>query len=323
MGNCFKCHRDEGEVRLFDVIYGNEMAKMCERCAIIEDIPIIKRPTTSQLKEAEKNYSVYQRLKRMSGLEKKEEKQDNVLSRLQELDTHPELEMPEKSSLNLVHNFHWWIMRARRNKGLSQRQLAWALGESEAAIKMIEKGELPGEPEILVKKLEQFFQIKLREKTEKEIEAEKQKFMESSFLRRRALEEENQRNLEKEKLESEKSADEPEIIGEEDIVSSVAYGKDVSVNSSDKTENSESAELQEEFIPEVDKEEKKARELREKIADEMKSRVLEKRTEERKEFLGRRELLKKSGDVPSISELVALKKEKERMKLLERDKKSS
>ncbi len=223
MEECVRCHRAEEEIKLFDVIYGNEMVKMCERCAILEEIPIIKKPTTSQLKEAEKNYSVYQRLKRMAGLEKKEEKHETILSRIKQLDENPELEMPEKTNtLNLVHNFHWYIMRARRNKGLSQRQLAMLLGESEEAIKMIERGELPGEPEILIKKLEQFFQIRLKERTEREIEEEKKKFRESSFIKRRELETERE-------TEATENEPEVEILNEEEVVSSIASGIGVDI----------------------------------------------------------------------------------------------
>lgn len=346
MEECTKCHRSEEEVRLFDVIYENEIVKMCERCAVIEEIPIIKRPTTSQLKEAEKNYSVYQRLKRMAGLEKKEEKYETVLERIKTLDENPELEMPEEKSFNLVHNFHWYIMRARRNKGLSQRQLAMLLGESEEAIKMIERSELPGEPEILIKKVEQFFQIRLRERTEKEIEEEKEKFRESSFLRRRALEKEKE-------TEGIKNESEVEILNEEDIVSSIAYGKtvntDIEKGSMEKIparvlsfkpdalknltiddlqkmkEEREKAEKiikvgegefkAEDFVQEARKEEKRKQELRERIADEMKYEALGKK-EERKSISGR-ELLKKREYVPSISELAARKKEREQMKINE------
>lgn len=357
MEECTKCHRSEREVRLFDVIYENEIVKMCERCAILEEIPIIKRPTTSQLKETEKNYSVYQRLKRMAGLEKKEDKhEESILDRIRELDENPELEMPEEESTNLVHNFHWYIMRARRNKGLSQRQLAWALGESEAAIKMLERAELPGEPEILIKKLEQFLQIKLRERTEKEIKEEKEKFRESSFLRRRALEREKQVKME------ENITPEPiDIIPEEDIVSSVAHGKIVDTErgteSIDKQERTpvrvlsfkpdtlknltiddlqkmkqerEKAEKlvmageekieAEDFVQEARKEEKRRQELREKIADEMRDEALGKKVEVRKQSnLGGRELLKKRDYVPSISELAARKREKEQMKMTGKD----
>ncbi len=180
MENCVRCNVDGGEVRLFDAIYEGRMAKICERCSIIENVPIIKRPGVSQLKEAEMGrVGVYDRMKRLSGI--KEAKEETTFfreDRLKELDKKPELELPEKEKLNLVEHFYWQIMQNRRRKGLSQKQLAEVLSESEVAIEMIEKAKFPENAEILIKKLEQFFQIRLRKLSSEElmsIEMEKQK----------------------------------------------------------------------------------------------------------------------------------------------------
>ena len=176
MTECFRCEKSGKEVRLIDAIYENEIVKICERCAIVEGIPIIKKPTTSQLKDSERSSSVYERLKRISGLKKDEEKHESILDQLRQLEEHPELEEPEeKKPFNLIDNFHWQVMRARRNRGLSPKQLAWMIGESETAIKMIEKQELPEDAEKLIRKLEQFFQIKIRERTLDELEEEEKK----------------------------------------------------------------------------------------------------------------------------------------------------
>lgn len=175
METCFICERTEKEVKLLDAIYGADTVKICERCAIVEDIPILRKPSTSQLKEAERSQTVYQRLKKMAGKDEKGKRIESVLDKIRKLDEHPELEKPEEKPFNLISNFNWHVQRARRNKGLSQRQLAWALGESETAIKMVEKGELPEKPEKLICKLEQFFQIIVRERTEEEIETERKR----------------------------------------------------------------------------------------------------------------------------------------------------
>jgi len=82
--------------------------------------------------------------------------------RLKKLDKNPELELPEKDNLNLVEYFHWHIMKNRRRRGLTQKKLAENLGESEVAIQMLESEKLPENAEILINKLEQLFQIKLR-----------------------------------------------------------------------------------------------------------------------------------------------------------------
>lgn len=175
MDTCFRCGAIGREVKLLDAIYENELVKICERCSIVEDIPIIRKPSTSQLKEAERSQGVSERLKILAGMKEKEEKHESILDQIRKLDENLELEKPREKPFNLIDNFNWHVQRARRNKGLSQKQLGWALGESETAVKMVEKGELPEEPEKLIRKLEQFLQITLKEKTEEELEQERKK----------------------------------------------------------------------------------------------------------------------------------------------------
>ena len=166
---CVRCGVDGNEVRLFDAIYDGWMSCICERCAIIENIPVIKKPETSQLKESERGVNVYDRMKRMSGI--KDVKEEDAYfreDRLNELESNPNLETPEIEKLNLIEHFHWEIMKCRRRKGLSQKQVSEGLGESEIVIQMIEKGKIPEQPETLIKKLEQFFQIRLRKLSEAE-----------------------------------------------------------------------------------------------------------------------------------------------------------
>ena len=191
MEKCFRCEGGEKEVKLLDAIYENEIVKICERCGVTESIPIIRKPTTSQLKESERSYGAYQRLKTLSGGKEGERIKESILDKMKKLDENPDLEKPEKEKpFNLIDNFHWEITRGRRNKGLSQRQLAWAIGESETAIKMLEKGELPEQPEKLIRKLEQFFQVKLRERTESELMEERRRKDEKEGFKIKSLEEE-------------------------------------------------------------------------------------------------------------------------------------
>ncbi len=162
MERCIRCNVSGQDVRLFDAIYEGMMEKICERCSIIENTPIIKKPDVGQLRNAEQ-VTVYRRMKSMSGISDNEKKESFFVGdKLKELDSKPELELPEKNKLNLIEHFHWEVMKNRRRKGLSQKQLAENLGESEIVITMIEKAKLPENAEILIKKLEQFFQIRLR-----------------------------------------------------------------------------------------------------------------------------------------------------------------
>lgn len=160
---CARCTVSGEKVRLFDAIYDGKSAMICERCSIIENIPLIKKPNTKQLKESEKSIDVYERMKRMSGY-KEPKKQDSFFKedRLKELEKNPRLELPEYEQLNLIDHFHWEIMKNRRRKGLSHRQLAETIGESEIAIEMLERGKIPENADVLIRKLEQFFQVSLR-----------------------------------------------------------------------------------------------------------------------------------------------------------------
>lgn len=166
MQSCDICGITSTEVRIFDAVRDLRMTTLCERCAIIENIPIIKKPNSEQLKESE-TVRVSERMRDLSGM--REPQKDETFfkeDRLRELDNNPELELPEKENLNLVENFHWEIMKQRRRRGLSQTQLAESLGESEMAIQMMEKSKLPENAKRIITKLEQVFQTNLRNKPE-------------------------------------------------------------------------------------------------------------------------------------------------------------
>lgn len=166
---CVRCEVSGDLVRLFDAVYEGKMGRICERCAIIENIPVIKKPSTEQIKESERGIRVYDRMKRLSGI-KTPVKQETFFreDRLKELERQPQLELPEIEKLNLIDHFHWEIMKVRRKKGLTQQKLAETLGESEIVIRMIENAKLPENAEVIIKKIEQFLQINLRKISERE-----------------------------------------------------------------------------------------------------------------------------------------------------------
>jgi ribosome-binding protein aMBF1 (putative translation factor) len=167
---CARCGVNQNEIKVYDAIYEGMMSCLCERCSIIENIPIIKKPNTAQLKESEESIKVHNRMKTISGIRDSNQPPETFFKedRLTELEQNPERELPEEKQLNLIEHFHWMVMKNRRRKGLSQEQLATALGESEIAIQMIENNKLPENAETLIRKLEQFFQIKIRKLTEME-----------------------------------------------------------------------------------------------------------------------------------------------------------
>jgi len=179
MDECFICGISGEKVRLFDAVSSDGVSKVCEKCALDERIPLLRRPTSFQLKESETNQakgSVYDRMKRVSGFRedvKKNivvEKQDTTLRDL--VDKNYQENLPKKSEPrpDLIDNFHWEVMRERRRLKISQKQLAEKLGESEIAVKMAEQGVLPEDDNKLIRKLEAFLGVVLvkRKKIEEE-----------------------------------------------------------------------------------------------------------------------------------------------------------
>lgn len=157
MRYCFKCLKSEEEVILFDGIYINEPVLVCEACAEKDNILLIKIPSIDQLKDSEKNTRVYQRLKAISS--------NDFLKKENSLDKEYSSKIISQNNqtnfFTPVKNCYWIVQNQRRKKGLSQAQLAMNIGESETAIKFIERNMFPEGYISLLKKLEQFFQIKL------------------------------------------------------------------------------------------------------------------------------------------------------------------
>lgn len=164
---CENCGVSAEKERLFDVLSFKEkgIIKLCGKCVKDLGFPILRRPTTFQLKEAEKKGSYYERVaakrketeKPASGLTSQEIGLKEIVNR-NYLEKVPKEKKPRP---DLIENFHWVIMRLRRLKKLTQEQLGKAIGESESAIKMAEKGILPEDDYRLIRKLEGFFSINL------------------------------------------------------------------------------------------------------------------------------------------------------------------
>ncbi|HDK41757.1 MAG TPA: hypothetical protein ENG87_00125, partial [Candidatus Pacearchaeota archaeon] len=168
---CFKCGISEDNVRLFDAISSKGIVKICSKCSSDEDMPIIRKPTIFQLKESERKQGIYEKLSKASEVnqEKKEnkvllEKQDTTLREIVDRNYQERVEKEVKPRPDLIENFHWVIMRARRSKKLTQKQLAKEIQESETAIKMSEKGILPEDDNRLVNKIESYLGVNITKK---------------------------------------------------------------------------------------------------------------------------------------------------------------
>ncbi|MAH03575.1 hypothetical protein CMI39_02195 [Candidatus Pacearchaeota archaeon] len=171
MDECYKCFALGERTLLFDAVSVDGIIKICRRCSLKENIPIIKKPNTLKLKESEKNQTVYDRISKISGVDRKQnifeqkkellKKQETSLKDIVDKNFRMNFKQEEKSKDDLINNFHWIIMRARRSKKLTQEQLAKEIEEPVIAIQMVEKGVFPEDNFRFIIKLENYLKIRL------------------------------------------------------------------------------------------------------------------------------------------------------------------
>jgi len=165
MANCFKCGVDESNAVLLDGISSKGVVKVCRRCLITEDISIIRKSAVQQAEEK----SVAERMAQISGntgrsgsFLKPVRREDVVLKNM--IETNFKKNMKEDVDLknNLVENFHWIILRARRSKHMTLDQLAVTLREPKIALEALERGFVPEKSRDLITKIENYLFIRLR-----------------------------------------------------------------------------------------------------------------------------------------------------------------
>lgn len=169
MVECSRCGISDKSVMLSDVITKEGIIKLCDKCCGYEDSPIIRKPTTFQLKEIARSPGTYERLARLAGLDPKETRtertasllnQEKSLKAVVDKNYQERIKTEAKPRPDLVDNFHWVLMRARRAKHITQKQLADAIGEPEAAIKKAEEGALP-DNNYLLNKIQSYLKVNL------------------------------------------------------------------------------------------------------------------------------------------------------------------
>ena len=171
---CFICEISEEKRELVDVIFKGAIRKVCKNCAARENLHILKKSiVTKRLENLEKKGSVRERLASLSGFDLNKERerkspelknQEKELEKFINKNTRDVFIKPEKDS-NLIRNFHWFIFRERRNRKLTQKELAKSIAEPEIVIKKLEQGEVPRERERLIKKIENYLGIKITKNT--------------------------------------------------------------------------------------------------------------------------------------------------------------
>lgn len=176
--SCCVCGRND--VRLVDAIIENEVKKICEKCASVDDsIVPVNKPSEQQLKEADRPFTVYERLRRMARMkihedefetrerERRKEAQVN-LTKLAAVKSDKEFmqKQEERKQLNLAEDFNEQIQNARNLKGISQQQLAESIAEPEENVRLLERGIMPQNADNIIKKAEQYLHLDLRKKPE-------------------------------------------------------------------------------------------------------------------------------------------------------------
>jgi len=160
---CSNCGVSDRNARLFDVISGEGIVKLCQECLSSDNVPLNRAGGVPPGKE--KKQTTYERLSMIAGLDAEKhkrnifgkdktenlKKQEVTLRDLVDKKFDKFVKEEVKKRDDLVENFHWVIMRARRHRKMSVSQLAREIGEAEKVVKMAEQGILPEGYDVVIK----------------------------------------------------------------------------------------------------------------------------------------------------------------------------
>lgn len=146
---CAICKKTQEETTLYSGILRTEMVNICEECAEDQKVPIIKEPSQSQLSQADKTYSVKERLTRMSGRRDSTEISDDQIVTQGNL-SKLRMPKPKQNHPEVLDNYYWTLSMARRRAKMTLSQLAKKIDTTSYVIQEIEKG-------IIVKDFKQIF----------------------------------------------------------------------------------------------------------------------------------------------------------------------
>lgn len=170
---CEHCGVSGEKEKLYDVIHEDKLVRMCRRCADFENVLVVRESVAKNEIPRERTQTVYERMVKMSGVQrdlsnvkkltysdvavtKKEPMMRDIVER--NLKKDPQQNVIKRE--DLINNYHWVIMRARRARKISQEQLAKEIGENLSVMINIEKG-IPPSNNIVINKLEEALKVKL------------------------------------------------------------------------------------------------------------------------------------------------------------------
>jgi len=177
-----------------DAIYDNNLIQICKTCSIVEDIPIVKRPTQEQIKKGDQRYTVRETMERISGMNKLRTLGPEAPVAIKHLG---KIKFPEKANepVDLVENYNWALRIARRRKKLTLKQISELISVSELTLKEIEDGKLPKNYESIIPLLESALGVTVRKRVGAKL----------NFVKpQKIIDQENQQNEEEEITQREK-----------------------------------------------------------------------------------------------------------------------
>jgi len=136
------------ESGMVEALEDGKIVKVSEEYARVERLPILRR-----IERKDKIEVPVSKDRRLLGEEKK--------IGFDEL-RKPLHYQKNKVIEDLVPNFQWEIMKARRAKNITRKKLAGAIGVNENSLKLIENGSLPADDFVLINKLQDYLGINLR-----------------------------------------------------------------------------------------------------------------------------------------------------------------
>lgn len=179
MNKCYRCGRGEDEVCLYEAVHPTGRVFVCENCYSKFKMPLIEKKYIDW-GSLEKRESVREKLAKIAHVDlnkrptKVVNKDPNDITLRDLIEKNFEKNKLSSNSYpeDIVRNFHWIIIRKRRNLKMSQDELAKRLSLPLSVVQSIEKGILSKDYKTILKKVENVLGISLFTKKDPEISAE-------------------------------------------------------------------------------------------------------------------------------------------------------
>jgi len=168
MKECYVCSVGEDAAVLYEGVGKEGRVSVCRKCYFKNKIPLI---TKKEVPMGDlPGESVRARLSRMAGIKESDEGYKRIKPNLQDVTLRDIIEKNFQEKMGdvkaeevegLISKFHWIVMRRRRQKKMTQKELADAILEPVSAIEYLEKGVLPKEHVKFIRKVERVLDIRL------------------------------------------------------------------------------------------------------------------------------------------------------------------